>query len=702
MSQAALPTPPRRTRPRLRDILADRTLALMLALGFSSGLPFLLVLGTQAARLAEAKVPVEAIGLISWVGLCYSLKFLWAPAIDTLDEPWLARRLGRRRAWLLVSQIGVAAGLVSLAFADPARSLTDLIIRAALTGFAAATQDIVIDGWRIDSAPPNRQGMMAATGNFGYRLALLCAGAGALYLADFASWRTAYLAMAALMSVGIVAGLLSPRLPERARDPAATFATRLTEPVTDLWRRFGPLLAAILLLVALYRLPDFLSGVMANPLYIGLGFSKSDIATMSKVYGIWIGVAGAFAGGLAITRIGLMPALLIGGVAAAASHLCLALLAANGKSLVLLALSVSAESFAGNFAGAALIAYMSSLTAPALAASQYALLSSLYALLGKFLGGFSGYAVKEIGFARFFAATATIGVPVAALCLLVWAKQRAAADAGAPLVARETLMDRPDAAAIHVTRWGAAGARVVLVHGGVQGSANGGAQAFANQRSLADRWRLVVPDRPGHGLSPDPGRPDDADADGAWVADLLGSGAHLVGHSFGGCVALAAAARRPEAVHSLTLIEPAMHKLAPRDPQVRMFFFRMLCATVFTLSPVTRAKRVMRVLGIPPDVRRGASDADLRRMARAMGRAKLPARDVLERQLAAGRDAGTPLLVVSGGWSAAFDATAEHVALAGGGRHTLVPAPHHFPQAVGDGFNRQLAAFMTASERRET
>jgi PAT family beta-lactamase induction signal transducer AmpG len=414
------------TRPRVRDIVADPILALMLALGFSSGLPFLLVLGTQAARLAEAKVPIEQIGLISWVGLCYSLKFFWAPVIDTLDVPWLARVLGRRRAWLLVAQIGVAGGLVALAFADPARSLSGLIVRAAITAFFAATQDIVIDGWRIDSAPPERQGIMAATSNFGYRLGLLAAGAGALYIADFSGWRNAYLAMAALMLVGIGAGLLSPRLPDRAREPG-TLAGKFIEPVTDLWRRFGPLLAAILLLVALYRLPDFLSGVMANPLYIGLGFSKSQIATMSKVYGVWIGIAGAFAGGFTITRIGLMPALLIGGIAAAASHLCLALLAATGKSLALLALAVSVENFAGNFAGAALIAYMSSLTSPAFAASQYALLSSLYALLGKFFGGLSGFAVKQIGFAGFFACTSLIGLPVAALCLFLWARQGGAA-----------------------------------------------------------------------------------------------------------------------------------------------------------------------------------------------------------------------------------------------------------------------------------
>jgi PAT family beta-lactamase induction signal transducer AmpG len=423
-------------RPRLRDLLGDKTLALMLALGFSSGLPILLVLGTQAARLAEAKVPIEKIGLISWVGFFYSLKFFWAPVIDEVDVPWLAARLGRRRAWLLLAQTGVACGLASLAFARTDTGIGSVIVASAFTAFAAATQDIVVDGWRIDAAPTEQQGVMAATYNFGYRLAVLCAGAGALYIAEFVSWTSAYLVMACLMGVGVTACLLSPRLPERVRPAGhpATMGSRFLEPIADLSRRYGDMLVIILLLVALYRLPDFLTGVMANPLYIQLGFSKSEIATMSKLYGVWIGIAGAFAGGYTITRIGLMPSLLIGGAAASASHLCLALLAAGGKSIALLALAVSVESFAGNFAGAALIAYMSSLTSPMLAASQYALLSSLYAMLGKFVGGFSGYAVKAVGFPTFFVASSLIGIPVVALCLLVWwgQKPKAPVDASTP------------------------------------------------------------------------------------------------------------------------------------------------------------------------------------------------------------------------------------------------------------------------------
>ena len=425
------------TKPRLglRAIAKDKTLALMLALGFSSGLPILLVLGTQALRLAEAHVPIEKIGLISWVGFFYSLKFFWAPVIDTFDVPWLARQLGRRRAWLLVAQIGVVCGLVSLAFVRTDAGIAPVILCSALTAFFAATQDIVVDGWRIDVAPVEMQGFMAATYNFGYRIAMICAGAGALYIADFASWKAAYLSMAGLMSVGFVAGLVSQRLPERVRDGLhdTSFTALFREPIADLARRYGKTLVFILMLVALYRLPDFLTGVMANPLYVTLGFSKSEIATMVKVYGVGIGIVGVFAGAFSIVRLGLMPSLLIGGVAASASHLCLALLAAHGKSVALLSLSVSVESFAGNFAGAALIAYMSSLTSPAMAASQYALLSSLYALLGKFVGGFSGYAVKAVGFPTFFAASSTIGIPVAVLCLIVWARQRTVGQAGEPV-----------------------------------------------------------------------------------------------------------------------------------------------------------------------------------------------------------------------------------------------------------------------------
>jgi len=410
---------PHRESPPLSQVLRDPRLALMLALGFSSGLPFLLIFSTQSVWLREAGVSRSAIGLMSYAALAFAFKFAWAPIIDRFDPPGFGALLGRRRGWMLIAQIGVALGLAGLAFGDPAQALTWNVAFAFLTAFAAATQDATIDGWRIDAAPVERQGMMAAIYQLGYRLAMLCAGAGALYIADFVSWRAAYLAMAGLMAVGVAGCLLSPRLDALPREAAAT-ASAFGEPLADFVRRYGASLVVILALVAIYRLPDFVSGVMANPLYIDLGFSKSDIATVSKLYGVWIGMAGAFGGGLAVARLGKMPSLLIGGFAASASHLTLAYLAASGAQVPLLTLSVSVESFASGFAGSALIAYMSSLVSPAFAATQYALLSSLYALPGKFVGGLSGVMVDAFGYEKFFVATATIGIPVVILTVVVW------------------------------------------------------------------------------------------------------------------------------------------------------------------------------------------------------------------------------------------------------------------------------------------
>jgi pimeloyl-ACP methyl ester carboxylesterase len=259
---------------------------------------------------------------------------------------------------------------------------------------------------------------------------------------------------------------------------------------------------------------------------------------------------------------------------------------------------------------------------------------------------------------------------------------------------------RLDAASIHITRWGSAGPRVILVHGGVQGSAVGGERNFSNQKVLAERgWQLIVPDRPGHGLSPDPGRPDDAEADGAWVAELLEDGAHLVGHSFGGACALSAAARRPSAVHSLTLIEPAMHNLARSDPRVMRFLFRMITTMLFSTSGAARAKRMLKILGIPPELR-SPSPEELETLGRNAARGRIPSKPTLERELLEIKRAGIPLLVVTGGWSPAFEASSDKVAATGGGRRAIVQSDHHFPQWVSDEFTRILAAFMEESDAK--
>ncbi|MDQ4060654.1 MAG: MFS transporter, partial [Pseudomonadota bacterium] len=400
--------------------LADLRVLLMLGLGYSSGLPFLLVFGTLSAWLRESGIPVTEIGLLSYVALAYTLKFLWAPVIDAVDVPLLARLLGRRRAWMILSQLVIALGLAAMALTNPAANLLLTVVCAFVVAFASATQDVAIDGWRIDAAPTSRQGVLAATYQLGYRLGLISAGAGALYLADLAAWSTAYTTMAALMAVGILASLCAPMAEGREdaaapHSPAASpprpygIAQALIEPIADLVRRKGAALIPILLLVSLYRMPDFVAGIMANPLYIDLGFTKSDIASVSKLYGVVVGIVGAFVGGLAIVRLGLRASLLIGAVAGAGSNLLFSWLALQGAKLDLLILCISLDNFAGGFAGSALIAFMSALTGKGYTATQYALLSSLYALPGKLVGGISGFIVAGYGYPTFFALTAAFG-----------------------------------------------------------------------------------------------------------------------------------------------------------------------------------------------------------------------------------------------------------------------------------------------------
>jgi PAT family beta-lactamase induction signal transducer AmpG len=338
------------------------------------------------------------------------------------------------RGWMLIAQLSVAAGLVGLAFGAPAESLGWRVAFAFLTAFAAASQDVTIDGWRIDAAPIERQGMMSAVYQRGYRLAMLCAGAGTLYIADFASWRDAYLAMAGMTLIGIGGCLLSPRLdkPAEARGRRfASFAVSFVEPLRDLLNRYGhgadrnPR-AACDLSPAGFRFRRDGQPPPYRPRLHQIRH-RHRLKTPRRVDWHCGRVRRRRSGGAA----GVMPSLIVGGVAASLSHLTLALLAAHGASLPLLTLSVSAESFASGFAGAALIAYMSSLVSPAFAASQYALLSSLYALPGKLIGGLSGLMVDEFGYVDFFVASAAIGIPVVALSLTVWRVQGREAE-GAP------------------------------------------------------------------------------------------------------------------------------------------------------------------------------------------------------------------------------------------------------------------------------
>jgi len=407
--------------------LADRRVALMIALAFGTGLPYLLVFSTLSVRLREAGVALSTIGMFSWLGFAYTLKFLWAPFVDAIDVPLLARRFGRRRAWLLVSQLFVAFALVGSGMTDPRTGIEWTALFTMLAAFGSATQDIVTDAWRIDAAPDERQGIMVAAYQLGYRLGLLSAGAGALYLAEFIDWRTSYATMGALMSIGLVATLLSPVV-DRARDavPGAQVVHKrfnlveaVKEPLVDLYARMGRVLVVVLVLCALYRMSDFLAGVMSGPLYVDLGFTKAQIASIAKLYGVIVGIIGAFAGGIMVARFGLFASMIAGAAAQAVSHLAFAWLSTQGASITALIVAISIDNFSQSFGGTILVTYMSGLTGAGYAATQYALLSSMYALPGKLVAGGSGFMVEAYGYAVFFCLTAAVLIPVVALIYVV-------------------------------------------------------------------------------------------------------------------------------------------------------------------------------------------------------------------------------------------------------------------------------------------
>ena len=415
----------------------------MLTLGFSAGLPLLLVLGTLSFRLREAGIDRSTIGHLSWVGLAYGFKWAWAPLVDRVPLPGLTRWLGRRRSWLLLAQCAVAAGLVGMALTDPRAGLTPLVWCALAVAFASATQDIALDAYRIESAPTDEQPALAATYQTGYRLAMIWAGAGVLWLAaraqgagtdyDQAAWQTAYLVMAASMTLGLVTVLISPEpqpQPWRPARSAAEWLERtLIEPFADFFERYKWQAALILALIAIYRISDVVMGIMANPFYVDMGYTKDEVAAVTKIYGVIMTLAGAFIGGSLSLRFGVMRILMLGAVLSALTNLLFAWLAGYGHSVPARIAVVSADNLASGIASAAFVGYLSSLTNISYSATQYALFSSLMLLLPKFIAGFSGDYVNVHGYAGFFVSTALLGLPVLVLVALAARAQRAALSA---------------------------------------------------------------------------------------------------------------------------------------------------------------------------------------------------------------------------------------------------------------------------------
>ncbi|MEM9100813.1 MAG: MFS transporter [Pseudomonadota bacterium] len=415
---------------------------MMFFFGFGAGLPFLLIFSTLSWWLNEIGVEKAAIGLFAWAGITYSIKWIWAPIIDRWKLPFA---LGKRRNWMLVGQVGVLIGLVSLSVINP---LDNLFLFAACTvfiAFSSSTQDIAIDAFRIESADEHYQGAMSAVYVFGYRLAMFVAGAGALYLASLLTWTSVYQIMAALMFVGIVTTFFVSE-PLHAEDkqsdvtpnqinekvspwkgPAASIQLSFLKsviqavvmPFAEFAKRYGVWAVVVLVLVSVYRLSDLAMGIMVNPFYSDMGYTKAEIATIVKVYGVAMTVLGSFVGGLIIYRYHILRPMLFGAVAVVITNIVFAGLAIVEKDTKILTFVISVDNFSGGFANTALIAYMSSLVNKTYSATQYAIFTSIMTLPGKIVSGFSGIVVEAIGYFHFFLYTAALGIPAVILTVFI-------------------------------------------------------------------------------------------------------------------------------------------------------------------------------------------------------------------------------------------------------------------------------------------
>lgn len=483
----------------------------MLFLGFSAGIPILLIFSSLSLWLREAGVERGAVTFFSWAALGYSFKFVWAPLVDRLPIPILTKVLGRRRSWILISQLAIICAILGMAFTDPAiatSNLTVMALFAVLLGFSSATQDICIDAYRIESDEADMQAIMSSTYIAGYRIAMIVAGAGALYLAsifgsekgsyDYNAWKWTYVIMACVMSIGIATTFIMPEpksngkkllFQHSAKDYLGFFILFLfivvsfigtffisaelsnslkgslkvvigrglgnfivellrlmsaigvaiisavllaktkyvnqdmiietyLDPVQDFFKRYGVSVAVLLLaLVGLYRISDIVLGVIANVFYQDLGFSKQQIATVVKTFGLIMTLVGGFLGGIMTVRYGVMKILFLGAVLSASTNLLFMLLAGLGKNVAMLYLVISVDNLSAGLASAAFIAFLSSLTNVSFTAVQYAIFSSLMTLFPKILGGYSGSMVNTMGYPTFFVLTTLMGIPV---LILIW------------------------------------------------------------------------------------------------------------------------------------------------------------------------------------------------------------------------------------------------------------------------------------------
>jgi PAT family beta-lactamase induction signal transducer AmpG len=429
-----------------RAMVREPRVAIMLALGFSSGLPFLLTAGTLGYWLRDEGTTLKAIGFLSWVGFAYSFKFLWAPFIDRLDAPLVGKWLGRRRGWMLIAQLIVALGLLSMAVIGPKGGLVAIGAAALVVAFASATQDIVVDAWRIEAAQTSEElGLMSSAYQLGYRFAIITSDALILFIANHMGWPVSYGVMAVLMGIGLWATLKATEplradsVMEQKAAAAALWTPRgffdaVVGPFIAFFKTYAWLGLLMLGFISLYRLPEFVMGPMATPFYHDLGLSKDVVGAVRTSFGLAGSLCGIAVGGLIVARFGYMKALIIGGIAQALAIASFGALAAYAGAMGNAAVTfpvfgsvMFTDNFGVSIAGVALVTYMSTLTSLGYTATQYALLSSTYAIVGKFLKGFSGVVVEGIqasgatlmqSYAIFFVGAGAIGLP--AVALVIW------------------------------------------------------------------------------------------------------------------------------------------------------------------------------------------------------------------------------------------------------------------------------------------
>ncbi len=413
------------------SVYREPRLVSILLMGFSSGLPLALTGATLSLRLADIGVSLTAIGLFTLVRFSYSFKFLWAPVIDRLPLPGITTRFGRRRGWALVIQTALALAILWLGFTDPIADPWMTAFAAVVVAFLSASQDIVIDAYRIELLTPEEQGAGAAATQWGYRFGMIASGAGALYAASFGGWGFAYALMAALMLVGMATIWATPEPGGiRALEPLpgatagervmAWLRTAVVAPFAEMFGRGGAAgLVLILAFVILYKFGEAIAGTMSNPLYITLGFSKVEIATVAKIYGVIATLAGVAIGGILVLRLGIFRALLIGGVLQALSNLMYILQVWAGHDIMMLTLTIGTENLTNGIGSAAFVAYLSGLCNVAFTATQYALLSSLATVGVNILSASGGWLADQLGWVEFFLVSLGLTLPGLMLLLVI-------------------------------------------------------------------------------------------------------------------------------------------------------------------------------------------------------------------------------------------------------------------------------------------